>query len=45
MRSTKNTIFTIEQICMQGLCEQGMFIETSISREINTASNIDAFRI
>lgn len=41
MRST-NTFFTIEQICIEGLCEQGMFIKTSISRKKNTALNIDA---
>ena len=43
MRSTNNNIFIIEQfICMQGLGEQGMFIETSISYANRTASNISA---
>lgn len=33
MRSTYNTMFIIEECGIQGICEQGMFIKTSISRE------------
>lgn len=46
MRSTNNNILITEQfICIQGLCEQGMFIETTISHANFTASNIDVHSI
>jgi hypothetical protein len=43
MTRTNTNIFTIEQFCIQGIGEQGMFTDTSISRAM--AINIDALKI